>query len=147
MKRFASLLLAFSGTQMVYSEPIWVQIIENEFESIYYDKTTVKLYGPLVIFDEVRNRHNPSVAFPTVSFIAKVEYDCLMGDIEILRIISTSEHFGKGTVLRDSADNSRWRGSTSSSNQLSKTEASSMEVICKHSKHFKEGSYHGNQGD
>ena len=144
MKRIASFLLAFSSAQLACAEPVWIKVIENEFESIYYDQTTVELYGPLVIVDEVRNRHNPSVAFPTVSFIAKAEYDCLMGDIEILRIISTSEHFGKGAVLRDSADNSRWRGSTRSSNQLSKTEASSMEVICKHSKYFKEGAYYGN---
>ena len=135
MKRIASFLLAILGAQLACAEPVWIKVIENEFESIYYDQTTVELHGPLVIVDEVRNRHNPSAAFPTVSFIAKTEYDCLMGDIEILRIISTSEHFGKGTVLRDSADNSRWRGSTSSSDQLSKTEASSMEVICKHSKY------------
>lgn len=144
MKRIASFVLALSGAQLVCAEPVWIRVIENEFESIYYDQTTVELYGPLVMVDEVRNRHNPSAAFPTVSFIAKAEYDCLMGDIEILRIISTSEHFGKGTVLRDSADNSRWRGSTSSSDRLSKTEASSMEVICKHSKYFKEGTYYGN---
>ena len=144
MKRIASFLLAFSSAQLAVAEPIWVKVIENEFESIYYDQTTVELYGPLVIVDEVRNRHNPSAAFPTVSFLAKAEYDCLMGDIEILRIISTSEHFGKGTVLRDSADNSRWRGSTTSSDRLSKTEISSMEVICKHSKYFKEGTYYGN---
>lgn len=144
MKRIASFLLVLSGAQLGYSEPIWVRVIKNEFESIYYDQTTVELYGPLVIVDEVRNRHNPSAAFPTVSFIAKTEYDCLMGDIEILRIISTSEHFGKGTVLRDSADNSRWRGLTSSSDRLTSTEVSSMEVICKQSKYFKEGIYHGN---
>jgi hypothetical protein len=135
MKRIASFLLAFAGAQLACAEPVWIKVSQNEFESIYYDRTTVELYGPIVIVDEVRNRHNPSPAFPTVSFIAKVEYDCLIGDIEIVRIISTSEHFGKGTVLRDSADNSRWRGSTSSSDQLSKTEASSMEVICKHSKY------------
>ena len=137
MKRIASFLLAFSVAQLACAEPVWVKVIENEFESIYYDQTTVELYGPLVIVDEVRNRHNPSAAFPTVSFLAKAEYDCLMGDIEILRIISTSEHFGKGMVIRDSADNSRWRGSTSSSDRLNKTEISSMEVICKHSKYFK----------
>ena len=143
MKRIALFLLTLSGAQFVCSEPVWIKVIENEFESIYYDQTTVELYGPLVIVDEVRNRHNPSVAFPAVSFIAKAEYDCLVGDIQIVRIISTSEHFGKGTVLRDSADNSRWRGSTSSSDRLSKTEVSSMEVICKYSRYFKEGSYHG----
>lgn len=144
MKRVASFLLALSGAQLACAEPVWIKVFENEFESIYYDQTTVELYGPLVIVDEVRNRHNPSVAFPTVSFTAKAEYDCLMGDIEILRIISTSEHFGKGTVLRDSADNSRWRGLTSSSDRLTSTEVSSMEVICKQSKYFKEGIYHGN---
>ena len=144
MKRITSFLLAFSGVQLACAEPVWIKVIKNEFESIYYDQTTIELYGPLVMVDEVRNRHNPSAAFPTVSFMAKAEYDCLMGDIEILRIISTSEYFGKGTVLRDSADNSRWRGSTSSSDRLSKTEASSMEVICKRSKYFKEGSYYGN---
>lgn len=111
MKRVASFLLAFIGTQMAYSEPIWVQIIENEFESIYYDKTTVKLHGPLVIVDEVTNRHKPSAALPTVSFLAKVEYDCLIREAEVVRIISTTEHFGKGAVVRDSAENSRWRGS------------------------------------
>jgi len=96
MKRVASLLLAFIGTQMAYSEPIWVQVIENEFESIYYDKTTVKFHGPLVIVDEVTNRHQPSSALPTVSFLATVEYDCLIREAEVVRIISTTEHFGKG---------------------------------------------------
>ena len=137
MKRVASLLLAFIGTQMAYSEPIWVQVIENEFESIYYDKTTVKLHGPLVIVDEVTNRHKPSADLPTISFLAKVEYDCLIGSVEVVRLISTTEHFGKGAVVRDSAENSRWRGPVLSGTMLDKKAANSLEIICQQSKSIK----------
>lgn len=133
MKRVASLLLAFIGTQMAYSEPIWVQVIQNEFESIYYDKTTVKLHGPLVIVDEVTNRHKPSSALPTVSFLAKVEYDCLIREAEVVRIISTTEHFGKGAVVRDSVDNSRWRGRRSQGSIEGGTVHSILGVLCQQS--------------
>ncbi|NDH68333.1 MAG: hypothetical protein EBY22_10625 [Gammaproteobacteria bacterium] len=102
------ILLASSIAQ---SEPLWVKVVQNEFESIYYDKNSLNMHGPLALVDVLINRHKPSHEMPTVSFLSSEEYDCIHHESATTRIVTTTEHYGKGKVVRDSSVESRWRGS------------------------------------
>jgi len=101
------ILLASSIAQ---SEPLWLRVVQNEFESIYYDKNSLNMHGPLAIVDVLINRHKPSHEMPTVSFLSSEEYDCAHHERATTRIVTTTDHYGKGKVVRDSSVESRWRG-------------------------------------
>ena len=98
------------ASSIAQSEPLWVRVVQNEFESIYYDKNSLNMHGPLAIVNVLINRHKPSNEMPNVSFLSSEEYDCVHHESATNRIVTTTEHYGKGRVVRDSSVESRWRG-------------------------------------
>ena len=128
------ILLASSIAQ---SEPLWVRVVQNEFESIYYDKNSINMHGPLAIVDVLINRHKPSYEMPTVSFLSSEEYDCIHHESATTRIVSTAEHYGKGKVIRDSSVESRWRGTGTQSIGVEGNFYQVMNFVCKNNIFFK----------
>ena len=103
----ASLIIGLSAL----AEPSWVKVTDIDFESIYIDTVSLVTHGPMVVVDEVINRHKTDFVFTVVSFISSVEYGCLNEEKASIKLLTTTEFFGLGEVLSDTSKSTRWRGS------------------------------------
>ena len=85
--------------------------LRNTDGTVFQGANSLNMHGPLAIVDILINRHKPSYEMPTVSFLSSEEYDCVHQESATTQIVTTTEHYGKGKVVRDSSVKSRWRGS------------------------------------
>lgn len=137
MKRIQTLIVGLTICISALAEPSWRNITESDFESIYVDTNSVVIHGPMVVVDEVINRHKTNDVFNVVSFISSVEYDCLNEEKATIKQRTTTEFFGFGEVLSDTSKSKRWRGSgwtvIDEGNKFRKV----MESLCTRNPYFK----------
>lgn len=137
MKKIQTLIVGLTICISALAEPSWRNVTESDFESIYVDTNSVVTDGPMVVVDEVINRHKTNAVFNVVSFISSVEYDCLNEEKATIKLRTTTEFFGLGEVLSDTSKSKRWRGSgwteIDEGNKFHKV----MESLCIRNPYFK----------
>jgi hypothetical protein len=121
----------------VSAESVWIKVTENDFESIYFDSYSMVIHGPTVSVDEVINRHKTDAIFRVVSFLSRVEYDCLFEEKATIKLLTTSKFFGRGEVLSDTSKSKRWRGSGWSSIEKGNKFYNVMESLCADNLYYK----------
>lgn len=137
MKKIHTAIVGLTIGLSVLAEPAWVKVTETDFESIYFDENSMVIHGPMVEVDEVINRHKSSEVFNVTSFYGRFEYDCLNEEKATIRLVTTTEFFGRGEIQSDTSKSKRWRGSGWTSidegNKFSKV----MESLCTNNLYFK----------
>jgi hypothetical protein len=140
MKKIQTLIVGLTICISALAEPSWIKITESDFESIYVDANSVVTDGPMVVVDEVINRHKTNDVFNVVSFVSSVEYDCLNEEKATIKQRTTTEFFGLGKVLSDTSKSKRWRGSgwtvIDEGNKFHKV----MESLCSSNPYFRKAS-------
>jgi hypothetical protein len=137
MKKIQTFIIGLTIGLSALAEPSWVKVSESDFESIYYDAYSVVVDGPMVVVDEVINRHKTDAVFTVVSFISRVEYDCLNEEKATIRLVTSTEFFGHGKVQSDTSKSKRWRGSGWTSIDEENKFHKVMESLCASNAYFK----------
>ncbi|CAN1561046.1 hypothetical protein MCEMAEM4_02674 [Burkholderiaceae bacterium] len=137
MKKIQTVIFGLTIGLSAIAEPSWVNVTESDFESIYLDSKSVMIHGPMVVVDELINRHKTDAVFKVVSFISRVEYDCLNEEKATIRLVTTTEFFGRGEVQSDTSKSTRWRGSGYTSIDDGSKFYKVMESLCISNPYFK----------